>query len=350
MTVPPSAGLCARDAALDLQYNARAAVPDSNRWIAHYAQLAERVHSWPGFRQAPAYAVAYGDGPDDLLDIFPAPEEGSPVFVFIHGGYWRALSRKDGIFMAPLFHLAGVTVVSLDYSLAPAVSLPQIHRQVVSAMNWVSVNIRRYNGDPSRIHVSGHSAGAQLAAMLLLPPDSLGGDGVAGRFRPPQSASLFSGLFDLRPLMQTHINDWLRMDEHTAHAMSPLLHRPRPGCPVVAVCGAAETDAFRWQSRALAEAWSDMPGVPPVAHLELPGSHHFDCPLSLADARSPATRAVFSLMGLNDGGDDAVAMTGLNDGGDDALATPDLTDGGDNALATDAPTGNGAEGHGRPSP
>lgn len=324
MTLPPSAGLCTRDAALDLQYNARAAVPDSARWIAHYTELAERVHSWPGFRQAPAYAVAYGDGPDELLDIFPAPREGSPVFVFIHGGYWRALSRKDGIFMAPLFHRMGATVVSLDYSLAPAVSLPQIRRQVLTAMNWLTVNVGRYNGDPSRIHVSGHSAGAQLAAMLLLQPDDLGGAGVAGRFQPPRSASLFSGLFDLRPLMQTHINDWLRMDEHTAHAMSPLLHRPRPGCPVVAVCGAVETDAFRWQSRALAQAWSDMPGVPPVAHLELPGSHHFDCPLALADADSPATRAILGLMGL--------------------------TDGGDSVLATSDPTGNGAEGHGPPSP
>ncbi len=324
MTTRPSAGSSVRDAELDLQYNARAAVPDSAGWIAHYAELAQRVQAWPGFVQPPVYGLAYGDGPDQLLDIFPAPQPCSPVFVFIHGGYWRALSRKDGIFMAPLFHRAGATVVSLDYSLAPAVSLPEILAQIVRAMNWLAANVSRFNGDPERMHVSGHSAGAQLAAMLLLAPHARGAMDIASRFPPPRSASLFSGLFDLRPLLQTHINEWLCMDEAAAQYMSPLLQRPQPGCSVVAVCGAAETDAFRWQTRALAQEWSRAPGVPPVTHIELPGSHHFDCPLSLADAHSSATRAIFGLMGLQHTGDAVFAASDVS--------------------------GNGAQDHGRSSP
>lgn len=287
---------------LDRQYNARAAVPDSGAWIDHYATLARRVEAWPGFTQPPAYGVAYGDGADERLDIFPAPQPDSPVMVFIHGGYWRALSRKDGIFMAPLFHRAGATVVSLDYSLAPAATLRDMVVQVRRAVQWLGANIHEYNGAPGRLHVSGHSAGAQLAAMLLV--DSAGGvetgqPGIDFLAVPPiESASFFSGLFDLRPLIRTHINDWLCLDEPTARAMSPALHPPRRGCPMVVVCGEAETEAFRWQSRMFAEVWSRHPGVPPPVHLELRDAHHFDCPLSLADDGSPALRAVFGLMGL----------------------------------------------------
>src|SRR3546814_15083865 len=65
-------------------------------------------------------AVPYGGHPDETLDIFPAEKAGAPVFVFIHGGYWRALSKDDSSFMAPVFHAAGATVVAGNYSLAPA--------------------------------------------------------------------------------------------------------------------------------------------------------------------------------------------------------------------------------------
>ncbi len=287
------------------QYNARAAVPDSSAWIAHYATLAERVHAWPGFLEPPACGIAYGDGPDERLDIFPATRPGSPVFVFIHGGYWRALSRKDGIFMAPLFHRAGATVVSLDYSLAPAVSLPQILGQVVRAMRWITAHVREYNGDPARVHVSGHSAGAQLAAMLLVEPAGAAHGGAAHPLPPVHSASLLSGLFDLRPLLDTEINGWLGMDAAVAQAMSPALCRPRTGRPMVVACGGSETQAFLWQSRMFADAWGRHPGVPRPVHMELPGRHHFDCPLSLAEPDAPSTRAILEIMGLDASGIDA---------------------------------------------
>lgn len=281
------------------QYNARAAVPDSAAWIAHYSALAEKVEAWPGFEQPPAHGIPYGDGPDDRLDIFPAPRPNSPVFVFMHGGYWRALSRRDGIFMAPLFHRAGATVVSVDYSLAPAVTLPQIVGQVMRALQWIAANIGQYNGDPARLHVSGHSAGAQLAAMMLVDPGALPIANVAVDLPPVHSASLFSGLFDLRPLLQTEINGWLGMDEATAYAMSPAMHAPRRGCPAVVVCGEAETGAFRWQSRRFAEVWGAQPGVPQPLHIELAGKHHFDCPLSLAEPEAASTRAILEIMGLD---------------------------------------------------
>jgi arylformamidase len=281
------------------QYNARAAVPDSADWIAHYAVLAERVETWPGFMEPPAYGVVYGEGPDDRLDIFPAPRPGSPVFVFIHGGYWRALSRRDGIFMAPLFHRAGATVVSVDYSLAPAVTLPQIAGQVARALQWIAANIGQYNGDAARLHVSGHSAGAQLAAMMLVDLRAWPMAKVEGDIPPVHSVSLFSGLFDLRPLLQTEINGWLGMDDAVARAMSPALHAPRRGCPAVVVCGEAETDAFRWQSRMFVETWGALPGVPRPVHLEPAGRHHFDCPLSLAVPDAASTRIILEILGLD---------------------------------------------------
>lgn len=293
------------DAELDKQYNARTTVPDSADWIAHYSRLGEQVQSWRGFQVPPAYGVSYGPGPSDRMDIFPAPHAGSPVFVFIHGGYWRALSRIDGIFMAPLFHLAGATVVSLDYALAPGSGLPEITAQVGRALKWIARHVERYNGDPHKIHISGHSAGAHLAAMQLLrEPESaspaVGDVGTSESDRLPhiQSASLFSGLFDLRPLLKTHINDWLQLDEAGAHAMSPMVYAPRSGCRVVVAFGANESQAFRWQSETFAREWSSHAGMPPVVCMALPGKHHFDCPLTLTDPGLSVTQAVFACMGL----------------------------------------------------
>src|SRR6185436_17236466 len=111
--------------------------------------------------------LAYGDSPGQRLDVFPAPQPDAPVLVFIHGGYWRALDKSDHSFVAPPFTAAGVCVVIPNYDLAPAVTVPQITLQVVRAVAWTWKHIARFGGDPGRITVAGHSAGGQLATMML---------------------------------------------------------------------------------------------------------------------------------------------------------------------------------------
>ncbi|MEJ0071866.1 MAG: alpha/beta hydrolase [Pseudomonadota bacterium] len=140
-------------------------------------------------RPGTAFDVPYGDGPGEKLDLFPAPRPAGsaagPVFVFIHGGYWRALDKRDFSFIAPPFVAAGISVVMVNYDLAPRVEVETIVAQTQAALGWVIANLARLGGDPARLFVGGHSAGGQLTALALLTGLKLaGGPRLERRVRP----------------------------------------------------------------------------------------------------------------------------------------------------------------------
>jgi arylformamidase len=110
-------------AALDLQYNARATVPDIAPMLHDYASISAQARA----TLPCTLNLAYGPHPDETLDIFPAQGNSpGPVLIYLHGGYWRLLSKDDSSFMAPTLTQAGITVVAVNYSLAPAVTLDHI--------------------------------------------------------------------------------------------------------------------------------------------------------------------------------------------------------------------------------
>ncbi|WP_028355068.1 alpha/beta hydrolase [Bordetella petrii] len=277
-------------AALDVQYNARATVPDIQPILAQYTAQSRAARE-----TLPCVAdVAYGDHPDELLDIFPAaPRAGAPVFVFIHGGYWRLLSKDDSCNMAPAFTRAGAVVVTVNYSLAPAVTLDRIVDQNRRALAWVYRHIARHGGDPRRIHVCGSSAGGHLVGMLLA-------GGWHARYGVPADvvagAAPLSGLFDLRPLVHTHVNEWMRMSPADAERNSPALLPPGAACPLLASYGATETDEFKRQTDDYLQAWRAR-GLP-ARYVSMPDTNHYDIVLTLNDPASPLTRAIFAQMGL----------------------------------------------------
>src|SRR4030095_9988084 len=95
-------------------------------------------------------AVRYGGGPNEHLDIFPTSKADAPVLVFIHGGYWRSLDKRDHSFVAPALTREGVCAVIPNYALCPAVTIPQITMQLVQALAWTWRHIARRGGDPNR--------------------------------------------------------------------------------------------------------------------------------------------------------------------------------------------------------
>jgi arylformamidase len=274
---------------LDRQYNARAAVPDSADILARYGTLSAQVRAdYPCDCNVP-----YGPHLDETVDVFPARQPDSPVFVFIHGGYWRALSKDDSAFMVPAFVPAGAAVVTVNYALAPQVSLADIVAQCRRAVAWVYRNIQRYGGDPNRIHVSGHSAGGQLTGMVLAD----GWQELHGVTQPlVKSASAVSGLFDLRPLVHTYINEWLSLDLPAARQASPLFAVPAAPCPLLVSWGSLETPEFQRQAQLYAQAWRAGQGQ--ALEMALPGTNHFTAPLELARRDSPLTQAILRMMGL----------------------------------------------------
>ncbi|MBI5770750.1 MAG: alpha/beta hydrolase [Verrucomicrobia bacterium] len=105
--------------------------------------------------------------PRHVLDIHaPAGAKDLPVVFWIHGGGWQAGDKGDVKLKPQAFAERGCVFVSTNYRLLPAATMGDIMRDVAAAFAWTHANIARHGGDPRRILVGGHSAGAQLAALL----------------------------------------------------------------------------------------------------------------------------------------------------------------------------------------
>ena len=277
---------------LDRMYNARELVPEHmdhfRRWAADSA-AATRGH-------AHRLDVRYGGGPNEHLDIFPAAQPDAPVLVFIHGGYWRSLDKKDHAFVAPALTAAGACVVLPNYALAPAVTIPQITMQVVGAVAWTFRNIARHGGDPARIVVAGHSAGGHLAAMMLaclwpvfdprLPADLVKG------------ALSISGLHDLDPIMHTpFLQPSLHLTAQQVRQASPALLPPPAQGRLYTVAGGAESEEFLRQNRLIQQAWGK--GRVPVCEA-LPELNHFSVLEALAQPGHRLHQLALELLGINE--------------------------------------------------
>ncbi len=129
--------------------------------------------------------VAYGDEAAQKLHVYRAsasgngPEAGlQPVLIFIHGGSWQFGDPADYAFVARSFAPEGFIVVNTGYRLGENGRFPAMLQDSAAALRWVHDNIARFGGDPRRIYLMGHSAGAYNAAMLGLDPHWLAAEGL----------------------------------------------------------------------------------------------------------------------------------------------------------------------------
>jgi acetyl esterase/lipase len=124
--------------------------------------------------------VAYADAsPLQKLDIYaPAAAKGLPVMVCIHGGGWQGGDKTNMDNKLPAFTDKGFVVASVNYRLLPAVPMIDIFRDVAKSIGWVHKNIASRGGDPKRLIIIGHSAGAQLAALMCIDDRYLRAEGV----------------------------------------------------------------------------------------------------------------------------------------------------------------------------
>ncbi len=114
-----------------------------------------------------------------VLDIYtPDGATNLPVVFWIHGGGWQTGDKKDVQIKPRVFNERGFVFVSTNYRLVPHVEMDVLIRDVAKALGWVHKNIAKHGGDPSRIFVMGHSAGAQLAAILCIDDRYLKAEGV----------------------------------------------------------------------------------------------------------------------------------------------------------------------------
>ncbi len=274
---------------MNVQYSPRISVPDAERYLENSAALSAVARQTLDGK----LDIAFGDSDGQKLDIFAAPGANAPVHVFIHGGYWRALDKSFYSHVAGPLVSAGATTVIVNYDLCPTVRVSDIAAQMQRALAWVHTNIASYNGDPTQIHVSGHSAGAHLGAMLIATD-------WATRFGLPndviKSSVLLSGLFDITPHRFLDVQADIRLTEDEAIAMSPMGLPAVANSNVLLMVGENEPHLFHWQSLAYAARLRQQ-GIK-AEYVATPGDNHFSITDRLASAADPITRQLIAHMGL----------------------------------------------------
>lgn len=276
---------------LDRQYSPRASVPDHER---HALEAASRSADYRSRAGNAVYDVAYGPHPMETLDVFrPGSPAGAPVHVFIHGGYWRARVKEEFSYVAEPLVDAGAVVAVVNYALCPEVSIEEIVRQTRACCAFLWRNPDVHGGDIDRMHISGHSAGGHLAAMLMATDWPHFDDGLPADMI--KSGVLLSGIYDLTPILRTSVQNDVRLTDDAVRRISPLTRKPATKAPMTIAVGGAESDEFRRQSRVLADAWKRLA---PIEHLELPGLNHFSILTETATADSQLTALRLRHMGL----------------------------------------------------
>ncbi|WP_146344503.1 alpha/beta hydrolase [Phaeobacter marinintestinus] len=228
------------------------------------------------FRQASQCELdqAYGPGARNRVDLFLPDGTARGCVVFVHGGYWHKFDKSFWSHLAAGPLAQGWAVAMPSYTLAPDARISEITQDVAQAIAFVA---KKVDGP---LRLAGHSAGGHLVTRMVCASSALPDD-VAGRVEKVVS---ISGVHDLRPLVQTRMNEELRLTEAEATAESPYVAGPGAKVPVTFWVGAGERPEFLRQTRLIAEAWQEAGA--PVRDVYEPGRNHFSVVEGLGDPDS----------------------------------------------------------------
>ena len=269
-------------AELDREYSPSSCVENLDHYLEEFARLsADAREELDVIRD-----LRYAPGEGRLIDLFPSHLASSPLFVFIHGGYWCELTKEESSFLAPAFVRAGASFAALDYPLAPAASLPEIVTACEQGLAWLVGEAKELGFDPRRMVVCGMSAGAHLATMLATSEHTA----------KPAAVVALSGIYDLEPIRLSYVNEPLQLDRTTSERCSPI-RRIRAGLPPLIVAyGENETHEFKRQSNEMATAW--LAAGNHCRSIHVPKVNHFNIIHDCGDPTTELGRVVLELTGL----------------------------------------------------
>ena len=148
------------------------------------------------FRDIVYYSNPDVDKKKQCLDLYIPPDKKNfPILIFVHGGGWMSGDKKEYKFLGKFFAFNGIGTAIINYRLSPKVKHPAHIEDVASAFAWIYKNARKFGGDPDRIFLMGHSAGAHLSALLALDKKYLEAHGLSTSLI--KGIILIDGIYDL---------------------------------------------------------------------------------------------------------------------------------------------------------
>ena len=214
--------------------------------------------------------LSYGDNPRQKLDLY-LPLAGTapkPVVLFFYGGNWDSGSKGDYLFLGEALAARGFLVAIADYRIYPEVRYPDFLADCAAVTRWTLAHIATYGGDPARVSLMGHSAGAYNAMMLALDPEWLG----PARARIKSVVGL-AGPYDFLPLTDAT----LKIIFGTAKDLTqtqPIEYADGTAPPALLVTGRLEHDREPRQRHPPCRAAAQGRRHGRDAALRIPGPHH----------------------------------------------------------------------------
>jgi arylformamidase len=262
---------------LDGLYETARQVPDVSEYVQRFEQRSEAARR----ELRSSLDIAYGEHPRERLDVFPAASAGAPALLFFHGGYWRASTKERYSYIAQGVVPLGITLVVVEYALIPTVTMHELVEQCRRAVAHVHRNAAELGCDPNRLHLSGHSAGGHIVAMLMATD-------WAGRFGMPAEAIrgtlALSGLYDLEPIRDCYLNDTLDLTQEDLLQESPVRLPPLVPAPLHLSVGGVEGAEFIRQTRVMQAQWESRGAAVETAILQ--GHNHYSLVESLGESSS----------------------------------------------------------------
>ena len=255
-------------------------IPDAD---AYPDRWADEAAAWRSLEAAIGRArlnQPYGPHDRHRFDLFYPAGRPAGLVVYVHGGYWRRFDRKLWSHFAAGATASGWAVAMPSYPLAPEARIAEITSDIARAIAAAADLV----GGP--LILTGHSAGGHLVIRMLSDDSPLG---AADTDQLARTLSI-SGVHDLRPLLETKMNDTLNLDAAEASGESPALHARAGSCTATFWVGAGERPEFLRQTRLMAEAWQGD-GIDDVYE---PGKNHFSVVEGLTRAGSPLVRALLA--------------------------------------------------------
>ena len=275
------------DASYDQNFYAPAAANIRERYVSNSDAARSRVGE--------PKRESYGPTEIEKLDIYRAKKPNAPIFVFIHGGAWRAgTSRRVG-YPAEMFVNAGANYVALDFVQIKEAGgdLGKMADQVRRGIAWVYKNAKSFDGDASRLYIGGFSSGGHLCGVAMvtdwqkdfgIPADIIKG------------GLCMSGMYDMKPVRLSKRSSYIKFTDAMEQAMSSQRHSTSSQRRWSAPLAPHETPEFQRQNRDFVAAVKAA--GKPAEFIAAPHYNHFEMGESLGNPYGPNGRAALAMMKL----------------------------------------------------